>query len=362
MSSNHTHTYVAIMAGGVGSRFWPGSREARPKQFLDMLGVGKSLLRLTFERFLPICPASNIFVVTNAAYKHLILEQIPEITDNQILCEPSRNNTGPCVAYTAFKLAALDPEANFVIAPSDHIVLKEQAFLDKIQHALDFAAGHDALVTLGIEPSRPDTGYGYIQMESESAPGIFKVKRFAEKPDLETARQLVASGEYLWNAGIFIWNVQSILRSFQTLSPDIFSILRAGEEHWNTAYEQEFIDQYYPTTPNISVDFAIMEKAPNVYTVPAEFGWSDLGTWASLHAECPQDENGNVLQGDKIMALDTRDCLIRAPREKLVVLKDLENYIVVDEGDALLVYPKSKEQEIKQVTALVKERFGNDYL
>lgn len=359
---NTNHTYVAIMAGGVGSRFWPGSREARPKQFLDMLGVGKSLLRLTFERFLPICPASNIFIVTNVAYKALIKEQIPEITDNQILCEPSRNNTGPCVAYTSFKLAALDPEANFVIAPSDHIVLKEQAFLEKIQLALDFAAANDALVTLGIQPSRPDTGYGYIQMENESATGIFKVKRFAEKPDLETAKQFVASGEYLWNAGIFVWSVRSILSAFENLSPDIFNILQQGDGLWNTPHEQDFIDKNYPTTPNISVDFAIMEKAKNVFTVPAEFGWSDLGTWASLYAECPKDERGNVLQGDHILAMDIADCLVRTPKGKLVVLKDLRDYIVVDEGDALLVYPKSKEQEIKQVTAIVKEKFGETYL
>jgi len=355
------HTYVAIMAGGVGSRFWPGSRESRPKQFLDMLGVGKSLLRLTFERFLPICPASNIFIVTNAAYRDLILEQIPEITDNQILCEPSRNNTAPCVAWTAFKLAALDPEANFVIAPSDHIVLKEPVFLEKIQAALQFANTHDALVTLGIQPSRPDTGYGYIQMEQEAAAGIFKVKRFAEKPDLATAQQFVASGEYLWNAGIFIWRAQSILKAYQQLSPDIYAILEQGCAVYNSPGEQAFINEAYPTTPNISVDFAIMEKAENVYTIPAEFGWSDLGTWASLHAECPKDEQGNALQGT-VIALDTHNTLVRIPKGKLAVVKDLEDYIIVDTPDALLIYPKSKEQEVKQVTALVKEKLGDQFL
>lgn len=362
MNPTSEHTYVAIMAGGVGSRFWPGSREARPKQFLDMLGVGKSLLRLTFERFLPLCPASNIFIVTNAAYRELIKQQIPELTDNQILCEPSRNNTGPCVAYTAFKLAALDPQANFVIAPSDHIVLKEQAFLEKIQRALDFASANEALVTLGITPSRPDTGYGYIQMEKEAAPGIFKVRRFTEKPDLDTAKQFVASGEYLWNAGIFIWNVRSILAAFENLQPDIFQILHKGISKYNTTEEQAFIDEFYPSTPNISVDFAIMEKAANVFTVPAEFGWSDLGTWASLHEECPKDERGNVLQSDPVLALNVENCLVRTPRGKLVVLKDLSDYIIVDEGDVLLVFPKSKEQEIRQVTAMVKQRFGEKFL
>jgi mannose-1-phosphate guanylyltransferase len=359
---DHTHTYIAIMAGGVGSRFWPGSREARPKQFLDMLGVGKSLLRLTFERFLPICPASNIFIVTNAAYKDLIMAQLPEIGEHQILCEPSRNNTAPCVAYTAFKLAALDPKANFVIAPSDHIVLKEAAFLEKISQALAFASENEALITLGIQPSRPDTGYGYIQFGAEKSAGIRKVVRFTEKPNLEFARQFVDSGEYLWNAGIFVWNVQSILKAYQNLSPDIYEILARGLAVYNTPDEQAFIDREYPGTPNISVDFAIMEKADNVYTLPAEFGWSDLGTWASLHAECSKDENDNVLQGDSIVALDTDNCLVRAPNGKLVVLKDVSDYIIVDEEDVLLIYPKSKEQEIKQVTALVKKRFDTRFL
>jgi mannose-1-phosphate guanylyltransferase len=356
------HTYVAIMAGGVGSRFWPGSRESRPKQFLDMLGTGKSLLRLTFERFLPICPASHIFIVTNALYKDLVKEQIPEISDNQILCEPSRNNTAPCVCYTAMKLAALDPKANFVIAPSDHIVLKEQAFLEKINLALDFAAREDALLTLGIQPARPDTGYGYIQMADETQSGIFKVKRFAEKPNADTARAFVASGEYLWNAGIFIWNVQSILTAYQKYAPEIFNILEKCAGQWNGPGEQGFIDREYPTTPNVAVDVAIMEQADNVYTIPAEFGWSDLGTWASLHAECPKDAHDNALLGGQTIALVTSNCLVRLPAGKLAVLKDLHDYIVVDENDVLLIYPKSKEQEIKQVTAIVKEKTGEKYL
>ena len=358
------NTYVAIMAGGVGSRFWPGSREARPKQFLDMMGVGKSLLRLTFERFLPLCPASNIFVVTNAAYKDLVKEQIPELTDNQILCEPSRNNTAPCVAYTAFKLEQLNPNATFVIAPSDHIILKESIFLEKVSTGIQFAAQNDALVTLGIEPSRPDTGYGYIQFESDAiSKDIHKVRRFAEKPNRETAEAFVASKEYLWNAGIFIWNVQSILSAFQKLSPEIYSILETGKTAYNTAAEQAYIDTTYPTTPNISVDFAIMENADNVYTIPAEFGWSDLGTWASLYAECEQDEHGNAVQAGKTLLMDAKNNLIRASnKEKLLVIKDLDNYIVVDEADVLMIYPKSKEQEIKLVTAAVKEGFKGEYL
>lgn len=358
------NTYVAIMAGGVGSRFWPGSREARPKQFLDMMGVGKSLLRLTFERFLPLCPASNIFVVTNAIYKDLVKEQIPELTDNQILCEPSRNNTAPCVAYTAFKLAGLNPEATMVIAPSDHIILKEEAFLNKVSTGLDFAAANDALVTLGIQPTRPDTGYGYIQFETPgTGEGVHKVRRFAEKPNLPTAEAFLESGEYLWNAGIFIWSIKSILAAYESHSPEIHAMLAEGKDAYNTTEEQAFINRRYPDTPNISVDFAIMEKAPNVYTMPAEVGWSDLGTWASLHAECPKDDAGNVVNTSNAVLLDASDNLIRiSDAGKLVVIKGLENFMVIDEGDVLMIYPKNKEQEIKQVTATVKERFKGDFL
>lgn len=355
-------TFVAIMAGGVGSRFWPGSREHRPKQFLDMLGVGKSLLRLTFERFLPICPASNIFIVTNAAYRDLVKQQLPELSDNQIIGEPSRNNTAPCIAYTALKLAALDPNANMVVAPSDHIVLQENVFRNKITQALAFASKQDALVTLGIQPSRPDTGYGYIQYGTEAEPGIFSVERFTEKPDLDNARQFVASGQYLWNAGIFVWSLPAILHAYQTLASDIFQILEPGRSSYNTPDEQTFIARHYPTTPDISVDFAIMEKANNVFTLPADFGWSDLGTWASLHAECPQDADGNVLQSRTVVALEVKNSLVRAPEGKLVVLKNLDGYIVVDEGDVLLIWPKSEEQAIKQVRAVVHTRFGDTFL
>jgi len=349
------------MAGGVGSRFWPGSREARPKQFLDMLGTGKSLLRLTFERFLPICPAAHIFVVTNAAYKDLVMEQIPELDDNQVICEPSRNNTAPCVAYTAFKLSALDPDANLVITPADHIVLKEQVFLDKIQEALDFAERQDALVTLGIEPSRPDTGYGYIHFGEAAGANVRKVLRFTEKPSLDIALQFLESGEYLWNAGIFVWSVRSVLSAFEKHSPEIYQIFQEGQSVYNTEEEADFISRFYPGTPNISVDFAIMEKASNVYTIPAEFGWSDLGTWASLYEECPKDPQNNVVQGN-VLALDSSNSLIRAPEGKLVVVKDIDDYIIVDTADVLLIYPKSKEQEIKQVTTLVKSRTGEQFL
>jgi len=299
--------------------------------------------------------------VTNAAYKDLVMEQIPELDDNQVICEPSRNNTAPCVAYTAFKLSALDPDAKLVITPADHIVLKEQVFLDKIKEALEFAERQDALVTLGIEPSRPDTGYGYIHFGASAGANVRKVLRFTEKPSLEIALQFLESGEYLWNAGIFVWSVRSVLSAFEKHSPEIYHIFQKGESVYNTGEEADFISRFYPGTPNISVDFAIMEKASNVYTIPAEFGWSDLGTWASLYEECPKDPQNNVLQGN-VLPLDTSNSLIRAPEGKLVVVKDIDDYIIVDTADVLLIYPKSKEQEIKQVTAFVKSKTGERFL
>ncbi|MEM9824639.1 MAG: mannose-1-phosphate guanylyltransferase [Bacteroidota bacterium] len=361
------NTYVAIMAGGIGSRFWPASRTARPKQFLDIMGVGKSLIRLTFERFLKVCPASQIFVVTNKMYKDQVKEHLPELTDNQILCEPSRNNTGPCVAYTAFKLQALNPEANLVIAPSDHIVLKEDIFVAALSKALDFTAKENALLTLGIRPSRPDTGYGYINYVQEfvevphpndNIGGIHKVIKFTEKPELDAAKAFLQSGDYLWNAGIFVWRTGSILAAFEKYANEIHRILGQGSGVYNTSEEQSFIDEHYPQTPSISVDYAIMENAANIYTIPVDFGWSDLGTWASLHAEGDKDESGNLIQADNVFLDDISNCLIRMPKDKMVVLRDLDNYIIVDEGDILLIYPKSKEQEIKALTNQIKKVKG----
>lgn len=353
--SKTSNTYVAIMAGGIGSRFWPASREERPKQFLDILGVGKSLIRLTFERFLQLCPASNIFIVTNKQYAGLVKEHLPELTDNQILTEPSRNNTAPCIAYTAFKLQALNPDANLVVAPSDHIILKEGAFVDTLKQGLAFTANNDALLTLGITPTRPDTGYGYIEVGPNSAGADAQpmaVKAFKEKPDRATAQQYLDSGNYFWNAGIFVWRVSSLLKAFAENAPEIHRILGAGAAQYNTPEEQAFIDEAYPTTPSISVDYAIMEKAANVFTIPSDFGWSDLGTWASLHAESAKDEQGNVVQGDTVQLIDTQNTLVRAPEGKRIVIGGLDDYIVVDEGDVLLIWPKSREQEIKSVLGL----------
>lgn len=338
------------MAGGIGSRFWPASRTSNPKQFLDILGVGKSLIRLTFERFLKLCPSENIYVVTHDMYKDLVLKHLPELTEKQVICEPSRNNTGPCVAYTAFKLFDLNPAANLVIAPSDHVILKEDIFVEKLEQALAFSAENEALVTLGISPTRPDTGYGYIHFEKNSSNGIHKVLSFKEKPDLTTAQAYLKSGAYLWNAGIFVWSAETILNAFNTLAPTIHQLLSASPGVYNTDREAAFIQENYPKTPNISIDFAILEKSPAVYTIPADMGWSDLGTWVSLHEESPKDEAGNVVQASAALLSHVKNCLIRLPKGKLAVIDGLDNYIVVDEGDVLLIYPKAKEQEIKGVT------------
>jgi mannose-1-phosphate guanylyltransferase len=328
------------------------------------MGVGKSLIQLTYERFLKLVPKENIFIVTNKMYRELVKQHLPELTDNQILCEPSRNNTAPCVAYTAFKLHTLNPDANFIVAPSDHIILKEEFFLEQLQKALAFTASHDALVTLGIAPTRPDTGYGYINYLKEEQPfdGIFKVAAFKEKPNLETAKNYLEEGSYLWNAGIFVWKSQAILNAFELYANEIYNILETGKSSYNTAKEQEFIDEKYPTTPDISVDYAIMENAKNIYTLPSDIGWSDLGTWASLHAESGKDEQENVIQSAKIILDDTTNCLVKVSDHKLVVIKGLSDYIVVDEDDILLIYPKAKEQEIKAITKKLEAEFGDLYL
>ncbi len=356
------NNYVAIMAGGIGSRFWPASRVNRPKQFLDILSVGKSLIRLTFERFLKLVPAENIFVVTNGIYKNLVKEHLPEIEDNQILCEPSRNNTAPCVAYTAFKLHNLNSEANIIVAPADHIILKESAFIKDLRQALDFTYSQNSISTLGIQPVRPDTGYGYIHFEKEAENGIHEVIEFKEKPTKEKAKAYLKSGDYLWNAGIFIFKASTILSGFQQHAGEIYDILQAGESCYNTPEEQSFIDEYYPQTPNISIDYAIMEKAENVFTIPADIGWSDLGTWASLHTESPMDTFENTIQTPNSIVHDTSNCLIRVPKDKLAVIKGLDDFIIVDEEDVLLIYPKSKEQEIKELTKTVKKQFGDRFL
>lgn len=362
---NHTQNniYVTIMAGGVGSRFWPASRNARPKQFLDMLGLGKSLLRLTFERFLKVCPAEQIYVMTNQQYRTQVMEHLPELTDNQILCEPSRNNTAPCIAYAALKLKKTNPEATMIVAPSDHLITDEATFVEKIQLAAQFANQKQALVTLGIQPHKAHTGYGYIKYKAEATvPGVHRVDAFTEKPDEATAKAFLEDGNYLWNGGIFIWQASTVLEAYMQYAQSIYDTLNAGWDQYNTTKEQSFIDEAYPTTESISVDYAIMENADNVYTIPADFGWSDLGTWDSIYQIQEKDTAQNVVSQCNALLKDTSGCLIHADPKKMIVVKGLEDYIIVDDKDVLMIFPKSEEQSIKAITKAVKEQGKTQYL
>ena len=353
MSKCSRNTYVLIMAGGVGSRFWPKSRTNFPKQFIDILGLGKSLLQLTFERFLTICPPDNIFVLSNEQYQHIIEDQIEGIPTENILLEPCRNNTAPCIAYACYKILKKDPEANIVIAPSDHLILKEEVFIDKLQEALNYTSHNDALLTFGISPTRPDTGYGYINYDNLGTGGIFKVKSFMEKPDLKHAKEYVASGNCLWNAGIFIWRAKAIRNAFKKYAPEIHELFDAGNPVYNTILEADFIKRRYPQSPSISIDYAILEKADNVYTIPVDIGWSDLGTWASLHAVSDKDGHNNTSNSASLYLRETENCIINIPGNKTAVIKGLRDFIVVDDDGVLLIYPKVDEQEIKDVAAII---------
>lgn len=345
------------MAGGVGSRFWPKSRNTCPKQFIDILGVGKSLLQLTWQRFQKVCPAENIFIVTNVEYRELVREQLPELPEHNILCEPSRNNTAPGIAYAAFRIWAKDPAACMVIAPSDHFILHEDVFVAKMKQSLEIAGSKEILLTLGITPTRPDTGYGYIKYQQTDEAGIHKVTQFTEKPVYEKALEFLNSGNYVWNAGIFIWSAAAVLAAFEKFAPGIYELFSKGKDIYNTEEEQSFINVHFPQSPNISIDYAIMEKADNVYTMPVDFGWSDLGTWASLYQVAEKNmEGGNVFAGGEVELQDTEDCIIHVPNDKFAVIRGLKDFIVVDDEKVLLIYPKNSEQEIKKITEKLKEQ------
>jgi mannose-1-phosphate guanylyltransferase len=364
--NNLKNNYCVIMAGGVGTRFWPMSRTAKPKQFIDILGVGKTLIQLTFERFKKVCPPENVFVVTNAIYKDLVLEQLPELSENQVLCEPAMRNTAPCIAYANYKINEVNPEALVVVAPSDHIILKEDVFVQDIKKALKAAAKNKSLLTLGIKPSRPDTGYGYIQYKeksiTEETPEIKKVKTFTEKPNLEIAKSFLASGDFLWNSGIFIWSLKSIMSAFRQYLNDVDSLFAEGIDLYNTSGETEFIEKTYAICKNISIDYGIMEKADNVYVLAVDFGWSDLGTWGSLYEIRNKDKHNNAVMGDNVMLYDSKNCIVNVPKEKLVVLQGLSDYIVVEDNNILLVCRKQDEQHIRQFVTDVKLEKGSQYI
>lgn len=351
------------MAGGIGSRFWPMSRMAYPKQFLDILGTGKTLIQGTFDRFAKFVPKENIYIVTSEEYRHIVVEQIPGISFDNILCEPSRKNTAPCIAYISYKLNQLNPNASLMCAPADHLILDETAFYKVCLEAMDFVLKHKALVTLGIKPSHPNTGYGYIQFDQQAvSDNVYQVKTFTEKPNPELARTFLQSGDFLWNAGIFAWQIKSIVRAFEKYLPEMAEVFDAEKEFFNTPKEKEAIGRIYPQCTNISIDYGIMEKADNVYIIPSSFGWSDLGTWNSAYDNMEHDYLGNAAAGKQIMVMDATRCMIHTPDDKLVVLQGLDDYIIVDTKDVLLICKKEKEQEIKEFVAEVKRNKGDKYL
>jgi mannose-1-phosphate guanylyltransferase len=350
-----SNVYVAIMAGGIGSRFWPQSRTAKPKQFLDILNTGQTLIQLTYSRFLGLVPKENIYVVTSEDYLELVKEQLPNVTDEQILKEPVRRNTAPCIAYACDKIYAKDKDATVVITPSDHIILESDKFLDIIGKCVKFVSANECLVTIGMKPTKPSTGYGYIQFEEETKSEDFhKVKTFTEKPSLDIAKTFLKSGDFLWNSGMFVWKAKTLLEAVKTYLPEIHEAFRDGVNHYNKESEKAFIREAYSQCTNISVDYGIMEKADNVYTIPAQFGWSDIGSWDSLYEVYEHDYLGNAVAGKNVKIYDSANNMIMVPEGKLVVLQGLRDYCVVDTGDVLLVCEKAQEQEIKQITVDLK--------
>ncbi|MBK5269426.1 MAG: mannose-1-phosphate guanylyltransferase [Bacteroidia bacterium] len=357
------HHYVAIMAGGIGSRFWPMSRTNYPKQFLDILGTGKTMIQQTFERYCKLVSKENIYIVTAKEYVDIIKKQLPDIAKENILAEPSRKNTAPCIAYIAFKLLNKDPKAVMIAAPADNIILEADEFIKTGHKALDFVDQENALVTIGIKPSYPNTGYGYIQYDTlQAAPGVFRVKTFTEKPNLELAEKFISSGDFLWNAGIFTWKVKNVVAAIEKHLPEIYEVFAAEKDKFNTQEEEAVIEQIYPQCTSISIDFGVMEKADNVFVIPASFGWSDLGTWNSAWENMEKDASSNAIAGKKVMLVDVNNSMVHVDDNKLVLLQGLEGYVVVDTKDVLLVCKKDKEQSIKDYVAEIKKTMGDKYL
>lgn len=359
--------FCVIMAGGIGSRFWPFSRTSKPKQFLDILGVGRSLLQQTYDRFIQIMPAENILVVTNKIYFDIVTEQLPALPHENILLEPFRRNTAPCIAYANAKIQAKTNNANIVVAPSDHLILKENVFLDVVKKGLSYVENEKALLTLGIKPSRPETGYGYIQVQpdnefEEKNPGINRVKLFTEKPDFEMAKVFVENGGFFWNSGLFFWSLKTINEAFEQSLPDISSLFKEGTGKYNTKNEDAFVTDIYQRCKSISIDYGVMEKAQNVSVICSDFGWSDLGTWGSLYENSDKDQWQNSVNGKNVFLYNTSNSLINVPANKCVALQGLDGYIVVDTADTLLVCKMHDEQEIKNIVTEVKERLGDDFM
>lgn len=363
MNKNH---YCVIMAGGIGSRFWPLSKIPKPKQFLDILGTGRSLLQSTYDRFSEIILPENIIIVTNGIYRDFVFEQLPDLNPSQVLLEPIRKNTAPCIAYANYKIKQINPDAVVVVSPADHLILKKDIFHSEIKKAIKVAEEENVLLTLGVKPNRPETGYGYIQANTKMLSGkpdnLRKVKTFTEKPDIELARVFFESGEFFWNSGIFIWSLETIMKSFKKFLPDIDSLFASGEGIYGTKEEENFISGIYATCKNISVDYGIMEKTEQVYVFVSDFGWSDLGSWGSMYEHSSLDENGNMLSGNDLFTYDVKDSIINVPDGKIVVLHGLDGYIVVESENILLVCRREDEQKIKNFVNDVKIAKGEEYL
>lgn len=340
------------MAGGVGSRFWPVSTTEFPKQFHDMLGSGETLIQKTFSRLAKLIPAENILILTNEKYNDLVLEQLPMVTQKQVLLEPAMRNTAPCILYASLKIQKQNPDALMVVAPSDHWIEDENAFAINLQQCFDFCKKENALMTLGIQPTFPNTGFGYIEFDKTDDNPIKKVSQFREKPDYETAKSFLEQGNFLWNGGIFIWSAKSIAEAFEKFQPQMNALFQKGFESYNTENEKQFINDNYALAENISIDYAVMEKANNVYVLPATFDWNDLGTWGQLHEKLTKDENNNGIINAKVVIENSSNNIIRTDANKLIVVDGLHDYIIVDKEGVLLIYPKSKEQDIKRITAM----------
>ncbi len=356
------HRYCVIMCGGIGSRFWPYSRTNMPKQFIDFLGTGRSLLQMSYDRILPIVPKENIIILTNAQYAAKVREQLPELGDGQILAEPARRNTAPCIAWAAYHIAALDPEASMIVAPSDHLITREAEFERSIVAGFEFVENNDALLTLGITPVRPETGYGYIQLGELVADEFNKVKTFTEKPDLELAKTFLRTGEFFWNSGIFLWRAATIIKALNEHAPDLSAVFESGKSQFGTESESDFIIQNFPGCVSISIDYAVMEHAKNAYVEKASFGWNDLGTWSALYDMSPKNRDSNVTQRCQVLAYNSTGNIFAVNSDKLVVVDGLQDYIIADAGDVLLICPKSQEQRIKQMVNDAKVNFGDKYL
>ncbi|MHB8259860.1 MAG: mannose-1-phosphate guanylyltransferase [Bacteroidia bacterium] len=358
--------YCIIMAGGVGSRFWPMSKTAKPKQFLDVLGTGETLLQNTAHRFSKLCKPENIYVVTSEQYKELVHKQLPKIPKENILLEPARKNTAPCVAYASYKIHKKNPNAVTVVAPSDHLITKEDVFIKAVKSCYSKVKAEDCLLTIGIKPTRPDTGYGYIQFiespETEKDTRIKKVKTFTEKPDAEMAKFFMKSGDFLWNSGIFVWSTKSIIRAIETHEPELGNLFRDDSNVYGTPKEVDFIKNAYVSCKNISIDYAVMEKAKNAYVRASIIGWSDLGTWGSLYQHIKHDKNQNALVGKNTMLYNTKNCIINVPKDKLVLIQGLEDYIVVESDGILLICKKQDEQQIRNFVNDVKVQKGEKFV